>query len=329
MRDLRIDIFRGVCVLFVVLGHTDYLPKPIFDYIYSFHMPAFFILSGYLFNTNKKLLLSERVLGRFKRLIIPAWVLGLVCGIPFLYMLLTGTDGITLEVFVTKLYGTLTGYPSYSNTFNCTPLWFLYSLFVVDVIASSLYSYNKKHALFLLYVLGVLGMVLSQYNLPVTPFNLLISMMGLLFFAIGITLRSLNEQWSENITVLSFTAAVFFIGNFLSTTPVNMAAHNMGDGFTIVLNIVIAVSGTATIYFISGYLKNIKYVTGYISWVGVNTIPIIAFDYYANNIISLLHRSLNLHAYPLINFILKVILLSCIAFLLSKSAYLNKIVNGK
>ncbi|WP_342079086.1 hypothetical protein, partial [Yersinia enterocolitica] len=79
-------------------------------------------------------------------------------------------------------------------------------------------------------------MVLSQYNFPVTPFNLLISMMGLLFFAIGITLRSLSGQWSENITVLSFIAAVFFIGNFLSTTPVNMAAHYMGNDITIVLN---------------------------------------------------------------------------------------------
>ena len=42
-----IDCAKGVLIIFVVIGHM--IPHSLFvDYLYSFHVPAFFILSGYL-----------------------------------------------------------------------------------------------------------------------------------------------------------------------------------------------------------------------------------------------------------------------------------------
>ena len=67
-RDTTLDLAKGLLIIFVVLGHalqfslgTDYTASsqffddPVFKTIYTFHMPLFMLISGYLFyNSNKK-----------------------------------------------------------------------------------------------------------------------------------------------------------------------------------------------------------------------------------------------------------------------------------
>ncbi|EPD8208892.1 acyltransferase family protein [Yersinia enterocolitica] len=328
MRDLSIDVFRGVCILFVVLGHTDYIPKPLMDLIYSFHMPAFFILSGYLFNTGKKQKLLERVNSRFKRLIIPAWILGLICGVPFLLMLATGYGGITYDIFLTKLYGTLTGYPSYSHTFNSTPLWFLFSLFVVDIIATYIFSITDR-AVIALYIIGGLGVVISQITNQVTPFNILISLVGVLFFSIGVSIREIvnsNIHFDGRI-ILTLSFVIFSFGNVCFSSPINMATNTIGHGLSSIYNIIVATCGTIFIAVLSTYISKIKKMSKYIAWLGVNTIPIVAFDYYANNIILFAHQWLELPSLWYSSFIIKVIILSIVAYLISIHPKFNRIIN--
>ena len=54
-RNLYIDVQKGLLMVLVIIGHLSY-----FEYesrtitlIYSFHMPAFLIISGYLLNINQ------------------------------------------------------------------------------------------------------------------------------------------------------------------------------------------------------------------------------------------------------------------------------------
>lgn len=44
-----LDYAKGIGIILVVLGHI-LIKGNIKIYIYSFHMPLFFIISGYLFN---------------------------------------------------------------------------------------------------------------------------------------------------------------------------------------------------------------------------------------------------------------------------------------
>lgn len=56
MKRLRyIDIAKGMAILCMVLGHTYSMQeKPfIFIWIYSFHMPLFFITSGILYRIKR------------------------------------------------------------------------------------------------------------------------------------------------------------------------------------------------------------------------------------------------------------------------------------
>lgn len=52
-RNSMIDAARGIAIILVVLGHSFYqLETPLNLMINSFHMPLFFILSGFLAKTK-------------------------------------------------------------------------------------------------------------------------------------------------------------------------------------------------------------------------------------------------------------------------------------
>lgn len=59
-RNETIDLIKGLGILLVVLGHSGF---PYKGYIYLFHMPIFFMASGYCFNTKHAL--NPTALGRY------------------------------------------------------------------------------------------------------------------------------------------------------------------------------------------------------------------------------------------------------------------------
>lgn len=52
-RRSDIDIAKGFALFLVVLGHVVTMHHTIFRWIYAFHMPAFFFLSGMTFRPEK------------------------------------------------------------------------------------------------------------------------------------------------------------------------------------------------------------------------------------------------------------------------------------
>ena len=52
-RDKSIDIMKGILIFFVIIGHYPSINERIQSIIYWFHMPLFFMISGYLFKKKK------------------------------------------------------------------------------------------------------------------------------------------------------------------------------------------------------------------------------------------------------------------------------------
>lgn len=77
-----IDVYKGMLIIFVVLGHSlqeiytanqiDFTTSWFRNIIYSFHMPAFMAMSGYLvYRINAKYDIIEIIKKRFLQLIVP------------------------------------------------------------------------------------------------------------------------------------------------------------------------------------------------------------------------------------------------------------------
>lgn len=91
-REYNIDFFRGIAIILVVLGHSiqygngsEYLSSGaffnniVFKAIYSFHMPLFMLLSGYLVLYTVERYNVKRFIGnRIKRILTPILSWGII-----------------------------------------------------------------------------------------------------------------------------------------------------------------------------------------------------------------------------------------------------------
>jgi fucose 4-O-acetylase-like acetyltransferase len=125
-----IDTAKGILILFVVLGHV-FETGPVNQFVYSFHMPAFFIISGIMqhYSSALKKPLRQALLEKIYSLIIPFLffeVLGVLSNII--------RFGVTLNVF---------GYAYNTLTLCCNngPNWFLWALFVAEVMFLLIHKY--------------------------------------------------------------------------------------------------------------------------------------------------------------------------------------------
>ena len=74
-RIAYIDILRGIGILLMVMGHVGFGSR-FSHYIHAFHMPLFFVVSGYFYSAKADLISLAKK--RTKTLLIPYLVVGLV-----------------------------------------------------------------------------------------------------------------------------------------------------------------------------------------------------------------------------------------------------------
>lgn len=67
-RIVLYDVIKGVGIILMVIGHT--CVQPLYNWIYCFHMPLFFIISG-LFFQPKRYTIMEFLTKRYRQLLLP------------------------------------------------------------------------------------------------------------------------------------------------------------------------------------------------------------------------------------------------------------------
>lgn len=185
-RNSSIDYIKGSLIFTVIIGHIllGSLDANLIRYvIYSFHMPAFFFISGYLLNIEKiRLLCFCQLIGKYwKRVLLPwsiAWVV---------YTAYVVYDNLSFGAVANNILN-----PYYH-------LWYVPSLFMMIVIVwtASRYFDNVKNILFFLFVTGIL-----LFNFSNTPYSIgsAWNCRMLPFFALGIVGRRLliDIKWGGN-----------------------------------------------------------------------------------------------------------------------------------
>ena len=73
-RDRALDVAKGIGIFLVIFGHTC-KQGYIVNYIYAFHVPLFFFLSGLLFRPEKYSGYADIITKKAKGLLVPFAVL--------------------------------------------------------------------------------------------------------------------------------------------------------------------------------------------------------------------------------------------------------------
>lgn len=121
-----LDILRGIGIIYVVIGHI-YSNHMIYNWIYSFHMPLFFIAAGY---TYKEKPVLEDIKRRIQTIIIPYFSFGLL--ILIYWQLIERRFRDSDMGFLDSLIGLFLGEYRYLD-FN-VHLWFLPCFFMTVVL---------------------------------------------------------------------------------------------------------------------------------------------------------------------------------------------------
>jgi len=133
MREKWLDYTKGILIILVVLGHI--LPPPYAvlstpaSYIFLFHMPAFFMISGYLANPGKRTFV-QNILGKTKRILGPYFFYLILIAGPQLIQ--AGMKTSKWYFFKKPLIRFLKGGQDL-NSFYCGALWFLTCSFFIYV----------------------------------------------------------------------------------------------------------------------------------------------------------------------------------------------------
>ena len=201
-----IDIAKGIGIFLVVVGHcipdatsATGISIPAYrwlhDVIYSFHMPLFFFLAGFMVSRQKMLDRAQKPLDlvrkRVSRLLVPYIFVGL-CYAPFKML---------LSNFANKPYDISTIWQIVIGVNPDGELWFLYALFVITVIAA-LFAFR----------ISLLGLVTAAALLIWNPWGIITNF--LFFFLLGIYMRREHKDFVLHLTARHILAAVavFLLG---------------------------------------------------------------------------------------------------------------------
>ena len=92
-----LDMAKGISIMLVILGHILITDNPIKKWLYSFHLPLFFIISGCILSIKSiDMPLSKRFKNRLRSLIIPYFCFSIISfGIWVMESLVTGKVDLT------------------------------------------------------------------------------------------------------------------------------------------------------------------------------------------------------------------------------------------
>ena len=152
-----IDIAKGMGIIYVVLSHVYSIPAALSNYIYSFHMPLFFFLSGYLFFENKYKSVAEFLKKRVQTLVIPYFIFSFITCAYWALMQNRFGDDTGQHDIGHAIIGIF-----YSNgihhfmEFNVA-LWFLTCLFIVEIFFYFIRRFSKKDGQLILIIIILLS----------------------------------------------------------------------------------------------------------------------------------------------------------------------------
>lgn len=266
-----IDWSKSICIFLVILGHTHINESQsyIIQYIYTFHIPLFFVLSGLLCKRN--LLYKQVVEKDFKYLIIPYCTYGIII---IIFHSLT-SHSVNLYYYINNLQILLLGEDN-----KIGPIWFLLALFFTKQMYYLIEILSRRnHFLFLLSTLISLVpfYMLSCYKLNI-PFFIDSALCGLPFLLFGTYLNTYMKCLTKINKKLLIVYFVFSIAISMTFFHFN----GMPDlssccyGSNIIFFYVCAISGCLTIITLSVYLN--KYVFRYVTVTSYGTIVIVGLS---------------------------------------------------
>lgn len=292
-----LDIAKSIAIILMVLGHTS-IPLWMSNFIYAFHMPLFFIASGWTTNWEKYSI-GNFIIHRFKTLLIPFIIYSMIV---LAVMIFHGWN--TIGDWITKGWGD--GYA----------LWFIPVLFLASLLAKGLYTFRETGGgrLFGLLVLLMLcmGIDLFHYHIRL-PWNLSTVPYGVFMIVLGSEWANIyNRDKSNKIQLLMMVVAALVVGTISHFWRMDLCFNRILPSLPLTVG---AIAGTYIIFSLSRWIEGSSnnfaiLAKKVLSIIGRETYIIVAFS---PIIIMIINNYWALN--PIIKYVLLVVILVILGFI--------------
>lgn len=270
-RNITIDIMKGLLIILMVAGHAQ---VPIHRFIYLFHMPAFFLISGWLYKStdNGDLFFIKR---KLKGLYKPYVKWNLIClTILIAFPILQQHDVAVPNTLRDIAASVIKIFAFRGRTILSDTSWFVYVLFFATII----YNFVSKRLSAIQVGVICISFVVTYY---VIPNKLEIDNIGsaLLLLWVGHLLRTLYNSvaqkymkisWILLLTLVSATiliALLFFTDKELRLIDNELIAPSYF--------IVASLAGFTFIGCISKIITKLRFLSHSLAYVGRHTLIIL------------------------------------------------------
>ncbi len=226
-RNLQLDVLKGIGILLVIIGHIS--SNGILNrWIYSFHMPLFFFISGVVYYLSNQVDVKTFFKKKFRGLIVPYLIFAIIT---FIYWgaierYLRDSREISvgnqfLEIFISQG-------GDESHEYNVV-LWFLPCLFMMEIIFDWLCKKFKtnKGLIISIVLFAVVGYVISKFCSIRLPWSLDTMCVAIPFYATGffvaphldkLNVHTIKYKWiySLSLTILSGIISMTYGGSNLN-----------------------------------------------------------------------------------------------------------------
>lgn len=278
-RQHFIDQLKAVSIFLIVFGHNDN-SSVLGDYLTTFIVPLFFIISGYLTKDKQFVLLGDYLKKMTRRLIVPYFLISFFLYFFWLFIerpfAITPGSGDPIKNLIGIFYSQGGGeYMEWGII-----MWFFPALFCISMIDFFVSKLDFKYRVIPVLVLPVIGTLIFSVLGFHLPWNLDNAMVLYPFYFWGSFMKRIDicshingkEVW---MFILLF---VLFIIGAAYNKPINYYYASFGSVPMMYIN---GISGSMAFFVIFKILPSSKMIT----WVGENTLPILAFHFLTLSVI--------------------------------------------
>lgn len=337
---IEFSYLRGIGILLVVLGHSfPYIKDiniPIYKYIhsliYSFHMPLFFMISGFFANKIFKIKslkdFRSFILSKFKKLLIPYFIISsLTIPIKLILNKFSERPLVLSEIIKDILF-----FP-WNNPIIF--FWFIYLLFLIFLFAPILIKINKYLVLTILLIMSILTIDTVEFLGISTILKYSI------FFFIGLYIYPIYMNYRDkilNINLKQYRNIIFVLIPFILFLINFNIDHNPSNAFYKYLTNILFILKSLLGIYISFILCILFYKFRHIKLISntFDTLNKYSFDIYLLSwfpqiftrilLLQLLH--LNYNIVVIISFLIGFSPIIVSKFILRKSNILKKFILG-
>lgn len=349
-----IDIAKGLGMFTIIWGHIVVwgVTNP---FVYAFHIPLFFFLSGCVFNREKYSNYKEFLIKKIKSLLVPYVFFSLLTWCIFVVYerLINGTN---IQDNIQPLLQTFIAQGSGGYLVHNVPLWFVTCLFVVENVYWFLSKLRTKFIIVVIALLcAILGYfmnthpyassIIDGFDFTKLPWNIEVAFSALLFYALGSLL--INKYTHEglinyvanrrtfHIIVCVVLWGIVVIGS-LYNGHVSMGSNQLGNPFLFYFSATCGVVAMLIMTILLGSSKyNEKKLLSFTKWFGRNSYYAMAIHNPVKGVIVIListilsklglHNVSDSYVMAIISFIITtiivVIAIMCINWLLKKKLH--------